>query len=191
MWYCLENEHKVSEIIKLEDDIKNKGRELRKLQGDNRTVQRNMKQQSQLSDLSRTEQFQDRVDGLGQQIAKAQKQIRQLTVDLEQQKKETINDHDGILKLQQDTKKLALIIRDEKQCIQKSQDDEEEFKSLADKNDDLTQKNIMLEEHINKLQAKQEATKKKFKQDNNMYEKRLVEIDQENKVLGVKLKEKE
>lgn len=48
----------------------------------------------------------------------------------------------------------------------------------------------MLEEHIKKLQAKQEATKKKFKHDANMYEKRLVEIDQENKVLGVKLKEK-
>lgn len=44
MWYCLENEHKVSEIIKLEDEIKNKGRELRKLQGENRTIQRNMKQ---------------------------------------------------------------------------------------------------------------------------------------------------
>lgn len=84
MWYCLENEHKVSEIIKLEDDIKNKGRELRKLQGENRTVQRNMKQQSQLSDFTKTEQFQERVDGLGQQIAKAQKQIRLLTVDMEQ-----------------------------------------------------------------------------------------------------------
>ena len=111
------------------------------------------------------------------QIGKAQKQIRLLAVDLEVQKKETINNHDGILKMQEDTKKLALIIRDEKQCIQKSQEDQQEFKSLTDKNDDLAQKNIMLEEHIKKLQAKQETTKKKFKQDANMYDKRLVEID--------------
>lgn len=112
-------------------------------------------------------------------------------MDLELQKKETIHNHASILKMQQDTKKLALIIRDEKQCIQKSEAGQQEFKSLADKNDDLVQKNIMLEEHTKKLQAKQEATKKKFKQDANMYDKRLLEIDQENKVLSVRLKEKD
>ena len=53
--------------------------------------------------------------------------------------------------MQEDTKKLALIIRDEKQCIQKSQEGQEEFKSLADKNDDLAQKNILLEDHIKML----------------------------------------
>lgn len=44
MWYCLENEHRVSEIIKIENEIKNKSRQLRKLKGDNRTTQRNLKQ---------------------------------------------------------------------------------------------------------------------------------------------------
>ena len=38
MWYCLENEHKVSEIIKIEDEIKNKGRQLRKLKAENKTA---------------------------------------------------------------------------------------------------------------------------------------------------------
>lgn len=49
----------------------------------------------------------------------------------------------------------------------------------------------MLEGHVEMLEEKQENIRKKFKHDGNLYDKRNIEIDRENKVMEIKLKEKD
>lgn len=43
MWYVLENEHKIGEIIKFEDDLKDKRKELKRISVDNRTLEKSQK----------------------------------------------------------------------------------------------------------------------------------------------------
>jgi len=70
MWYRLEHEHKVAEIVRIEDEATEKRRMARSLRLENKTETRNLKRQKQeiSGNITRTEQFSDRVSGLGVQI---------------------------------------------------------------------------------------------------------------------------
>ena len=71
---------------------------------------------------------------------------------LESDRKDAINDHDHMLTLQEDTKKLAVLIRDEKQCIKTSQENSKDFQNLRDKNRSLRASNSKLDHESSELQ---------------------------------------
>ena len=75
MWYVLENEHKIGEIIKFEDDLKDKGKKMKRISIDNRTLEKSQKKRSkrdsQLSSYRSSDQFQDKSYGLGAEISKS------------------------------------------------------------------------------------------------------------------------
>ena len=71
---------------------------------------------------------------------------------LESDRKDAINDHDQMLTLQEDTKKLAVLIRDEKQCIKTSQESSQDFQNLGDKNRSFRASNSTLDRETRELQ---------------------------------------
>ena len=192
MYTTLDQEFKVNEISKMEDDLKTKMIKVIAFKTEVGVKNQIVKQKTKrLEQLNKTEENQPQINELATVIAKTNLTYKRMRNQAVEDEREVKKQHEESLRLDANCKKKAAIIKAEKQKQLKCEKEGEDYIQKYQMTIKLKQSNQAIVEEVKSIGESRAKYEKEYKAHTANIEKRMEEVRHENSHLGVRNKEKE